>query len=160
MITGEAAFRRSSRAATLSAVLHEEPKPTHELRPDVPAEVVKLVSRCLRKDPDRRLRSMADLALALRELKEESESGAISQPPPRARHRNTTVAALIAAGAIILASVVGIDLWRDRFRALHSPELTPITTYPGLQMNPSLSPDGSQVAFSWNRDAKEMPKRG
>src|SRR5215470_4916667 len=27
---------------------------------------------------------------------------------------------------------------------------TPLTAYPGIQTQPSLSPDGSQVAFSWN----------
>ena len=29
-------------------------------------------------------------------------------------------------------------------------DVVPITTYPGIEMQPSLSPDGAQVAFSWN----------
>lgn len=31
----------------------------------------------------------------------------------------------------------------------------PLTTYPGFQVQPSLSPDGSQVAFSWNGPNEE-----
>jgi hypothetical protein len=74
MITGEKAFRRESRAATRSAILHEDPKLLHELAPGAPPKVEKLVARCLRKDRERRLRSMADLSLALRELQDESAS--------------------------------------------------------------------------------------
>ena len=29
-------------------------------------------------------------------------------------------------------------------------QLTPLTTDPGVEQEPSLSPDGSQVAYSWN----------
>lgn len=30
------------------------------------------------------------------------------------------------------------------------PVATPLTAYPGVESKPSLSPDGSQVAFEWN----------
>ena len=61
-------FRRESRVATVTAILQDEPKPLHELVPAVPWELERLITRCLRKSPERRLRSMADLAIALKEL--------------------------------------------------------------------------------------------
>ena len=34
-------------------------------------------------------------------------------------------------------------------------EPTPLTTYPGIERSPSFSPDGNQVAFSWNGDNQD-----
>jgi serine/threonine protein kinase len=50
MLSGHSPFERSSKAATLAAILEREPKPLES----VPAELEKLVRRCLRKDPARR----------------------------------------------------------------------------------------------------------
>jgi DNA-binding winged helix-turn-helix (wHTH) protein len=67
-------------------------------------------------------------------------------PPTRSR------AWLIAAvAALVLA--VGITSWLLSFReqgasaALH---VVPATSYPGRETTPTLSPDGSQIAFSWD----------
>jgi len=82
MITGINPFRRESRAATVAAILHDEPKPLRDLVPSVPFELERLVARCLRKNCERRLQSMADLAIALRDLKEESDSGQLAASTP------------------------------------------------------------------------------
>src|SRR5260370_3686284 len=50
LVTGERAFQRESRAATLAALLTEEPKPVRLLPPDLPPEIDPLISRCLRQD--------------------------------------------------------------------------------------------------------------
>src|SRR5262249_49911577 len=34
-------------------------------------------------------------------------------------------------------------------------EVVPLTSYPGIQCYPSFSPDGSQVAFSWNGEKQD-----
>ncbi len=80
-------------------------------------------------------------------------------PPPsttidRATNRKSWMAAL-AAG---VAGVVFAAGWYAAFRrdrptvAVRPPQAAavPITAYPGFENAPSLSPDGSQVAFSWN----------
>src|SRR5262249_45757424 len=71
MLTGERLFQRKSPASTLAAILKEEPKPD----PTLPNEVARILSRCLKKDPNRRFQTMADLKVALEEIKEESDSG-------------------------------------------------------------------------------------
>lgn len=38
----------------------------------------------------------------------------------------------------------------DQPLAAESSPAAPLTAYPGYEMQPSLSPDGSQVAFAWN----------
>jgi eukaryotic-like serine/threonine-protein kinase len=54
MVTGRRAFQGASAAATLAAILHQDPKPLRESIPDAPPELGKLISRCLRKDRERR----------------------------------------------------------------------------------------------------------
>ena len=151
MITGVKAFLRESRAATLAAILNEEPKPLRELAPGTPAEVEKVVTRCLRKDRERRLRSMADLSLALREILE-SDSGPSVAAALVATGRKLAKSLLWAAltGVAVLATVLA--WWRTGARP-ETPaalKVAPLTAYPGVEKTPSLSPDGSQVAFSWD----------
>ena len=43
-------------------------------------------------------------------------------------------------------------IWRSRLSHMPAPRLVPLTSYPELETQPSLSPDGSQVAFSWKGD--------
>jgi eukaryotic-like serine/threonine-protein kinase len=75
MVTGRRAFSGDSAVATLAAVIKDHPKPLGDVAPETPRDLEKLVSRCLQKEPDRRWQSMADLRVALGELREESESG-------------------------------------------------------------------------------------
>jgi tRNA A-37 threonylcarbamoyl transferase component Bud32 len=75
MVTGRQAFQRASRSATLSAILNDEPQPLSYIAANVPGELEKIISRCLRKDPARRAQHADDIKLALDELREDSESG-------------------------------------------------------------------------------------
>ena len=72
MVTGRPAFARESNLATLAAILREEPRPVREFSGDAPPELDRIISRCLRKDPDRRFQNMADVKVELEEIKEES----------------------------------------------------------------------------------------
>lgn len=80
MVTGRRPFECSSKVSTVSAILHKEPRPLAEVAPDVPAELDKIISRCLRKDPNRRAQHAGDIKLALEELGED----AVSRNLPRA----------------------------------------------------------------------------
>ena len=51
MLSGHRAFEGESSAALLASVLRDEPKPLSELKHDVPPEVRRIVTRCLKKDP-------------------------------------------------------------------------------------------------------------
>ena len=66
MLTGRRAFEGQSRAALLSAVMKDDPKPLQELKRDIPPEVRRIVTRCLRKQPAARYASGAELAHELR----------------------------------------------------------------------------------------------
>jgi eukaryotic-like serine/threonine-protein kinase len=82
MVTGQRAFSGKSKLSSLSAVLHKEPSPPSQVVADVPPELERIIARCMKKDPARRWQSMADVKVAVDELREESESSSIESGRP------------------------------------------------------------------------------
>src|SRR6202521_3312186 len=82
MLTGRRAFEGQSTAALLSAVMRDDPKPLNELKRDIPPEVRRIVTHCLRKDPAARYASGIELAHELKNCRELlfPESGAKLSP--------------------------------------------------------------------------------
>ena len=73
MVTGRRPFQGSSAAATLVKVMRGI-RHAHELAPEVPEGLERIILRCLRKEPERRFQYMADVRVELQELEEEWEA--------------------------------------------------------------------------------------
>jgi hypothetical protein len=95
---------------------------------------------------------MADLRVALIDLKEESESGVRQIPAPEATAGPSRKHLAWAAAAVIVIVAAAGWLW------LRSPapqpterdlRPVPLTTFEGDERDPAFSPDGNQIAFSW-----------
>jgi Tol biopolymer transport system component len=150
ILTGKRAFQGNSPASVLSAVLRDEPAPVDSLRPDVPHDLKKIVTRCLRKDPERRFQGAGDLRVALLEVQEEIGTVAPgSATPARSKPRRWMRAGV---GTALLAVVAGAGAFLYRRMSPRETPLTvsPLTAYPGYELEPALSPDGNQVAFEWD----------
>ena len=154
MLTGRKAFAEQTKIATLSAILHKEPKPLEELAPQAPVELTRLIGRCLRKNPDRRLKQMSDIRIVLEDLKEASDTGTVSGTlPAAARATGKKRWIWIAVAAVLAMAATGVGFWRGRQTdpAANKPmPLVPLTSYPGEESSPTFSPDGAQFAFAWN----------
>ena len=160
MLTGRRAFQGETKARTLSAILMLDPPSPSQIADDIPPELERIVQRCLRKEPARRFQHMDDLNVALQELREESGSGKLARAPrgnersPRAR---LAVLSGVVGGLLALIAVVA-GLWWFSKRNIASTPLgppTPVTTYPDVEEQATLSPDGRQVAFSGNVEAHD-----
>ncbi len=104
MLTGKRAFRGHTTLSILSAIVHEEPEPVSLICNGIPAELERIIARCLRKDPDRRFQHMVDLKIALEDLKQESNSGtAVVKATPRRRGRWKVALAGLGVAAILVA---------------------------------------------------------
>lgn len=166
MVTGQRAFHGDTRMSTLAAILNSDPKPVSDIVPAIAPEMEKLVRKCLRKDPGRRYQHMDDLKLALEELKEESDSGTLQGVATTAATRRSRTQ-LFAVAAILLFTATTIGAWlawrrwtspaSEQVReAPQTPLITvPLTSYAGRESGPSFSPDGNQVAFSWNGEKQD-----
>jgi serine/threonine protein kinase len=154
MVTGQKAFQGESKMSTLMAVLKQEPKPISQLVPATPRDLEKIINRCLRKDAGQRFQHMDDLKVELAELKKESDSGALAGTTPMVQSGRRSW--VWAAAAIAVVVLVATWLFRGTAKEPASaPEVVPLTSYAGSERSPSFSPDGNQVAFSWNGEKQD-----
>jgi serine/threonine protein kinase len=154
MVTGQRAFQGDSRMSTVAAILNKEPKPVNEIVEDVPRDLEKIITRCLRKDRDRRLQHSADLKVALLDLKEESDSGTLARTPAASRPRRPWIWIAALAGVTALAAIGWFILPLSKTKEA-PPIVRPLTSYQGSESWASFSPDGNQVAFSWNGEKQD-----
>src|SRR5438309_1072509 len=82
--TGKKAFEGESVIKSLHMVVYESAPPITELNPSAPAELQRIVRRCLAKDPDERYQSIREVAIELKELRHELEGAGVDTtvPPP------------------------------------------------------------------------------
>ncbi|HEY9230893.1 MAG TPA: protein kinase, partial [Blastocatellia bacterium] len=78
MLTGKLPFTGSSATEIIDHILHDEPPAVAQFNADTPAELERLVRKCMEKDRDRRYQSAREMAIDLRNLKRDLDSGALS----------------------------------------------------------------------------------
>ena len=152
MVAGRRAFQRETVAETMTAILKEEPELGESAGP-VPLSLAPLLRHCLEKKPEKRFQSARDLAFALETAAAPTAATpAISTQPQRSDlWKRLGFAALVAAAAI-----AGYLLRPGRAAAPASDwgdaTLTPLTTDPGYEGEPTFSPDGQTIAYVADRD--------
>ena len=100
MLTGDSPFRKASLAESLGAVLHTTPTALETSSATVPAELRRILKKALAKNPGDRYQNMKDLAIDLRNLREESTSAV---PVAAAPGKKNWV--LAAAAAVVIAGL-------------------------------------------------------
>jgi Tol biopolymer transport system component len=150
MLTGRRAFWGNTISDTIAAILDREPDWT-ALPPALPPDVQRLVRRCLQKDPLRRIHDIADARVEIDEALDAASTAAAA--PARAIWANRPMLAIFVV-TLVLGAVASLVAWRLGSRAVgpsRAPSLTYLTlSLPdgvGLQSPPTVSPDGSSVAF-------------
>jgi serine/threonine protein kinase len=75
MVTGERPFKGETPLDTMHAIAFEEPKPVTIVRRNMPPQLHRIISRCLRKRPEDRYPDARALAADLKHLKHDLETG-------------------------------------------------------------------------------------
>jgi serine/threonine-protein kinase len=140
MLTGQRAFQGDSRLSIMASILRDEPGPGGELSGVVPLEVEPILARCLRKDPERRFQSAADLKVVLQELWDLKVAERVL--PTATTHRIAPAGltrkkralprkplAAVGAAALLLVLAAAAWVWRDRF-VVRLPERKHIAVLP------------------------------
>ena len=84
-VTGKKPFEGESVVKSLHMVIYEPPPSISELSPAAPAELQRIIRRCLAKDPDERYQSIKEVAIELKELRRELGAAIDTTVPPARR---------------------------------------------------------------------------
>ncbi len=110
MATGQRAFAGGSKLSSLSAVLYKDPQPASKAGADIPPELDRIIGRCLKKDPERRWQTMADVKVALEELREEMDSSHFALPGPHPPPRHAPRPRLWTGLGLLAGILLGLGL--------------------------------------------------
>lgn len=110
MVTGQRPFKGESAAATMSAILRDEPAPVSEVRRNLPRQLGRIVNRCLQKQPDDRYQTARGVRNDLRELEREvdHDSSATRAAAPDTGRRRMPWPWLAPLAALLLVAAVAI----------------------------------------------------
>jgi serine/threonine protein kinase/Tol biopolymer transport system component len=151
MATGRQPFRGDSSGAVFDSILNRAPVPAVRLNPDVPAELDRIIGKCLEKDRDLRYQNASEIRADLQRLRRDTESAgtiAAAQEEIAAKRPRRWTAIILAVAATIAAGA-GL-VWR--FGAPRRPVTSPseyiqLTNFNDSATAPALSPDGRMMAF-------------
>jgi eukaryotic-like serine/threonine-protein kinase len=142
MLAGEPPVTGPSAQAMIAKLLTERPTRLRVVRDSVPEGVDAAVAKALAKAPADRFSTAGDFMAALRHAM-------AAAPPSTMTWRRSNV--LLGVAAVIAVAVLAFGAWRllrprpPSFALGRSEQLT---ADPGIEIQPSLSPDGKIVAYA------------
>ncbi|HXE13005.1 MAG TPA: protein kinase, partial [Bryobacteraceae bacterium] len=138
----------------LVSLLSHAPLPLERLRPQCPAGLVSIVRRALEKDLEKRYQSAEEMLIDLTFVRQDIHSGSARPLPAhsgkKGSGRKWQIAGLVGIAALaMVATRIGF-VRHDASGGMGAVTgISAVTTYLGDESQPSLSPDGKQVAFTW-----------
>jgi Tol biopolymer transport system component/serine/threonine protein kinase len=149
MCTGRLPFTGGSPTAVLSSILKDTPTAVTEINPRLPRDLGRVVKRCLAKDPERRYQTAVDVRTELEELEYELDSRKLFQPALEREASNSLVWAVAVAGVLVVGGILLFALGRPEENVdISTGRFTQLTTDAGVELFPTLSPDGGFLAYS------------
>ena len=171
MATGKSPFQGANTAVTFVAILHDPPVPPAQLRPDLPAELERIIHKAIEKDRDLRYQSAAEIRADLKRLKRETDTTrlivpveqsrtalypvkppvAVAPPPARKINPRLAIAALIA----LIAMTSGTLYFLLRDKPLDSLAVLPFVNVSG---DPGIEYLSDGIAESIINSMSQLPK--
>ena len=171
MATGQRPFVEPVTTALIGEILHTAPSPPGLLRPNLSLRLEELVLKCLEKNREHRYQTARDLQVDLTRVQRDLDPVPVPISAEKApRLRRARPAWVWAAGTSVgvLLAIAGFSLYRSLQPSppteLRLANIRRLTSLPGDETQPTLSPDGQFVAFvseqAGNRDIWIKPLSG
>jgi len=149
MASGRQAFFGDSKLSTLASILHKDPPALSVDGSDIPKEIDRIIARCLRKEPERRWQSIADIKVALDDIRTEVDSGELAAAEAVTAAKKSSPFGrwpwLVLAGLALLAA----GLWSGReFFRRPLPSFTRLTFRLGEITGANFARDGQTIVYS------------
>jgi serine/threonine protein kinase/tricorn protease-like protein len=147
MLTGQLPFKGEYESAMIYSILNEEPEPLIKHRSAIPGELESIVTRTLVKNPDKRYQHTHELRHDLKTLK-----NLPARPPVKQKSVLRIPKPVLGILSLILLLILLVSIYlytRPDERQVYQIKLTsPLTTSPGLEQDPSWSPEGTRLAYA------------
>ncbi|HET8646517.1 MAG TPA: protein kinase, partial [Vicinamibacteria bacterium] len=151
MLAGLPPFRGDSRLDVMHAIVREEPPDLQEVDPRLNPALVRLVRRCLEKQPLNRFQSARDMGFTLEDLQVPGTSSGMGPVTPTAARAAWRPAALLAAG-LVAAAALAAFAWRWLYPRADPPRYQQVTFRRGTLLGARFGPDLNTVIYSGSWD--------
>ncbi len=164
-VAGARAFDGATPMIVLQAVVRSDYRPLAEVAPETPPDLVAVIERCLSREPEKRYRSIADLAhdLAIFQGTDETSLAEVPtisinsnrlQAVSLLRRRRAIRGALMAAVAVVAGAVAGALAARVGVEARRPDpgrwEVRELLDSVGTLNDPDWSPSGDEIVVARN----------
>jgi len=154
IVSGRRAFKGDSSIETMNAILKDDPPELQTDKLKISPTLERIVRHCLEKNPEQRFRSAHDIAFALENVSQSSQSGVAIPIGPEARRIGVLKPLLFAVGSLVLAAgafFVGRGTW-------HSPVPTfrRLTFERGIILAARFAADGQNVIYAASWESKPV----
>jgi Tol biopolymer transport system component len=149
MLTGILPFKGDYEQAVIYAILNEQPVPVNKINPCVSETLEQIINKALTKNPNERYQQIDHILIDLKTqakspIKEDEKKKKPYQLPKPLR-------ALMAMILLItLFTFIYVITRSDDEKVLQITHTSPLTTTPGLEQDPTWSPEGTRLAFASN----------
>jgi eukaryotic-like serine/threonine-protein kinase len=152
MIAGRRAFFGDSSVETMNAILTQDPPELERTDGGVAPAFERVIRRCLEKSPEERFYSAHDIAFALEALSGGVGSGSSASLARPAARRRWEIAAVAGGlgGIVLIALLLGFSRAGEApagVSPMVAASFLQLTHEEGLELEPSISPDGRSFAY-------------
>jgi len=148
MLTGQLPFKGDYDQAVTYSILNEEPEPITGLRTGIPLELERIVGKCLEKDASDRYQHGDELLVDLRQCQKSALNAHSSVAQAVTSRKGYASWALFAAAILLMVLVYSLFLNRSGSKEIILGRTKQVTNQSGLELYPTISPDGSMIAYS------------
>jgi serine/threonine protein kinase len=156
MCTGILPFRGDTSAVMFESILNRTPVPPVRVNPDTPAELEKIIGKCLEKDRDLRFQHASEIRSDLKRLQRDTQSGQVAASQATRQAAGYFRWLVPALAVLMILGGTAYVLKRRWSRPAESKSLTQrqLTANPIENGVPAavISPDGRMLAYSDRSD--------
>jgi len=157
MATGKRPFSGSTTTQIIDAICHGEPEPLSAFEAAQPAELDRIISKCLAKDREQRYATARDLVVDLRNLHRMIESGSaprVATVPGRDRRW------WFAAAAVVALAGISFGVWGGVPSAEASIDSIAVLPFENVTGDPEIGYLSDGISESLLNSLTQLPVRG
>jgi TolB-like protein/Flp pilus assembly protein TadD len=163
MLSGLPPFDGQSVTEVIEKIIHQEATPLGRVNAAVPAELARIVRKCLEKEPGRRYQSARELAIDLKNMKRDTGQGRQGAGAPAARattalRKRTTAARRQPRGKVTSLAVLPLENVSGDVNAEYLSDGVTESIINSLSQLPGLRVMARSTVFRYSRARNNSPR--